>query len=64
MVEHRHTLCDEGKTAVDAHTEFSRRERQIMDAIYARGQASATQVMEDMPEAPSRTALAAEKKAA
>ena len=42
---------------MDAHTEFSRRERQIMDVIYARGQASATQVMEDMAEAPSRTAV-------
>ena len=42
---------------MDTHTKFSRRERQIMDIIYARGHASATQVMEDMADPPSRTAV-------
>ena len=36
---------------------LSRRERQIMDIIYARGQAGATQVVEDMADPPSRTAV-------
>ena len=36
---------------------FSRRERQIMDIIYALGQASATQVVNALPDPPSRTAV-------
>jgi len=37
--------------------QLSRRERQIMDIIYARGEASATHVMEIMPEPLSRAAV-------
>ncbi|HET6427453.1 MAG TPA: BlaI/MecI/CopY family transcriptional regulator [Phycisphaerae bacterium] len=33
---------------------LSRREREIMDIVYARSGASATEVLEDMPDAPSR----------
>ena len=36
---------------------LSRRERQIMDIVYTLGKASATQVMQVMPDAPSRTAV-------
>ncbi len=36
---------------------LSRRERQIMDVVYARGQASAAQVEADLPDPPSRTAV-------
>src|SRR5689334_3938933 len=36
---------------------LSRRERQIMDVIYARGNATAQQVMEDLPDAPSYTTV-------
>jgi predicted transcriptional regulator len=36
---------------------LSRRERQIMDIVYTLGNASATQVMEIMSDAPSRTAV-------
>ena len=42
---------------MDEQTALSRRERQIMDAVYARGEASATQVMQDLPDPPSRTAV-------
>lgn len=38
---------------------LSRRERQIMDIIYSRGQASATEVMENLPDAPSYSAVRA-----
>jgi BlaI family penicillinase repressor len=38
-------------------TKLSRRERQIMDIVYTLGNASATQVMEIMSDAPSRTAV-------
>lgn len=37
--------------------DLSRRERQIMDVIYARGQASALEVTEALPDAPSKTAV-------
>lgn len=43
--------------ADSAYEQFSRRERQIMDIIYALGEASATQVVNAMPDAPSRTAV-------
>lgn len=40
-----------------AYQQFSRRERQIMDIIYVLGKASATQVVNAMPDPPSRTAV-------
>src|SRR5262245_5674080 len=36
---------------------LSKRERQIMDVIYARGQASALDVLADLPDPPSKTAV-------
>lgn len=39
--------------------EFSRRERQIMDAIYARGEATAAEVREAIPNPPSYSAVRA-----
>lgn len=38
---------------------LSRRERQIMDAIYARGEATAAEVGEALPDAPSYSAIRA-----
>lgn len=38
---------------------LSRREQQIMDIIYSRGQASATEVMENLPDPPSYSAVRA-----
>ena len=38
---------------------LSRRERQIMDIIYSRGQASATEVMEGLPDPPGYSAVRA-----
>jgi predicted transcriptional regulator len=37
--------------------QLSRRERQIMDVIYAQGEASATNVLAGLPDAPTRTAV-------
>jgi BlaI family transcriptional regulator, penicillinase repressor len=37
--------------------QLSRRERQIMDVIYARGEATATNVLGDLPDPPTRTAV-------
>lgn len=42
-----------------AHIHLSRRERQIMDIIYQRGQATATEVMENLPSPPSYSAVRA-----
>ena len=41
------------------HQRLSRRERQIMDIIYQLGQASAAEVLENMPDAPSYSAVRA-----
>ena len=43
----------------ELHTQLSRRERQIMDIIYQRGEASAAEVMEAMPDPPSYSAVRA-----
>ena len=42
---------------MDRQTGMSRRERQIMDIVYALGQATATAVLAAMSDPPSRTAV-------
>jgi len=42
---------------MDEQLKLSRRERQIMDIIYASGEATATQVLEAMADAPSRVSV-------
>jgi predicted transcriptional regulator len=37
--------------------ELSRRERQIMDVVYARGEATAAQVLAEIADPPSKTAI-------
>ncbi len=37
--------------------QLSKRERQIMDVVYAHGEATVTRVLEEMPEPPMRGAL-------
>jgi predicted transcriptional regulator len=39
------------------HEELSRRERQIMDIVYARGEASVNDVWQSLPDPPSRTSV-------
>ncbi len=41
------------------HVHLSRRERQIMDVLYARGEASVAEVQEAIPDAPSYSAVRA-----
>src|ERR1051326_8321832 len=43
----------------EAVAQLSRRERQIMDVIYRRGRATAREVMEDIPDPPSYSAVRA-----
>ena len=42
-----------------SYVDLSRRERQIMDAIYRRGRASVADVLDDIPEPPSYSAVRA-----
>ena len=43
----------------EPHSKLSRRERQIMDVIYGRGEATAAEIQEALPEAPSYSAVRA-----
>jgi predicted transcriptional regulator len=42
---------------MDLQSQLSRRERQIMDIIYARGEAPASVVLAELPDPPARGAL-------
>ena len=42
---------------MDDQSQLSRRERQIMDIVYARGEASATNVLNELPNPPSRASV-------
>lgn len=41
------------------HEALSRRERQIMDIVYRRGEATAAQILADLPDPPSYSAIRA-----
>jgi predicted transcriptional regulator len=41
------------------HQHLTRRERQIMDVVYARGQVTVSEVLEEMPDAPTYSAVRA-----
>ncbi len=41
------------------HIDLSRRERQIVDILYSRGRASVAEVLEDLPDPPSYSAVRA-----
>src|SRR6476646_9316402 len=43
----------------ESAAQLSRRERQIMDVIYRRGRATAAEVLQDIPEPPSYSAVRA-----
>jgi len=45
--------------ATNPHIGLSRRERQIMDALYRRGSASGPEIQEDLPDPPSYSAVRA-----
>lgn len=45
--------------AIPAHLQLSRRERQIMDIVYRLGEATAAEVMENLPDPPSYSAVRA-----
>jgi len=43
----------------DKHVTLSRRERQMMDVLYARGRASAAEILEALPDPPTYSAVRA-----
>jgi BlaI family penicillinase repressor len=43
----------------DKHADLSRRERQMMDVLYARGRASAAEILEALPDPPTYSAVRA-----
>jgi len=43
--------------AKEEPVQLSRRERQIMDVIYRRGRATATEVLDDLPDPPSNPTI-------
>lgn len=43
--------------AKSVHLELSRRERQIVDAVYRRGRATAAEITADIPDPPTSTAV-------
>ena len=47
------------KARRDGHRNLSRRERQIMDIVYARGRATAAEIHEAMPDRPTYSAVRA-----
>jgi BlaI family transcriptional regulator, penicillinase repressor len=47
------------ETALPEKDTLSRRERQIMDVLYARGSASAAEVQQNIPDAPGYSAVRA-----
>jgi predicted transcriptional regulator len=42
-----------------AHPSLSRRERQIMDVVYSRGEATAAEILAELPDPPSYSAIRA-----
>src|SRR3954452_9139264 len=46
----------------DGHRNLSRRERQMMDILYARGRATAAEIHEALPDAPTYSAVRAKLK--
>jgi predicted transcriptional regulator len=54
FISRKHEVMSQKELSV-----LSRRERQIMDIVYSRGRASATDVMESLPDPPSYSAVRA-----
>jgi predicted transcriptional regulator len=52
-------LLQQNTYMAEAHRSFSRRERQIMDILYARGRATASEIHRAMPDRPSYSAVRA-----
>ena len=50
-------MVDRSKRKSQDDAKYSRREREIMDALYKLGRASAAQILEQIPDPPTYTAI-------
>ncbi|HLO98545.1 MAG TPA: BlaI/MecI/CopY family transcriptional regulator [Fimbriimonas sp.] len=57
IIWHLEKSRDQQMKKQDPHSDLSRRERQIMDALYRLGQAPASEIRDAMPDPPSNTAV-------
>jgi BlaI family penicillinase repressor len=55
----QHAAFAATKMRKDGHRNLSRRERQMMDILYARGRATAAEIHEALPDAPTYSAVRA-----
>src|SRR6266851_5505471 len=55
----QHTVAFTAYMRKDGHRNLSRRERQIMDILYQRGRASASEILEALPDPPTYSAVRA-----
>src|ERR1051325_7153240 len=59
FLQHTAAFAADTRMRKDGHRSFSRRERQIMDILYARGRATAAEIHEALPDAPTYSAVRA-----
>jgi predicted transcriptional regulator len=59
LLQHTAANAAAMKMKKDTHRNLSRRERQIMDILYQRGRASAGEIHEALPDAPTYSAVRA-----
>jgi BlaI family transcriptional regulator, penicillinase repressor len=52
-------LLQRNRMPKDKHVTLSRRERQMMDVLYARGRATAAEILEALPDPPTYSAVRA-----
>jgi BlaI family transcriptional regulator, penicillinase repressor len=57
VLKNQHYLIPERSLSKDSPTALSRRERQVMDILYRRGEATVAEVMADLPDPPTYSAV-------
>jgi predicted transcriptional regulator len=57
VLKNQHYLIPECRLSKDSPTALSRRERQVMDILYRRGEATVAEVMADLPDPPTYSAV-------
>jgi BlaI family penicillinase repressor len=57
VLKNQHHLIPEPRLSKDSSTALSRRERQVMDILYRRGEATVAEVMADLPDPPTYSAV-------
>lgn len=57
VLKNQHIPIPESRLSKDSPTALSRRERQVMDILYRRGEATVAEVMADLPDPPTYSAV-------